>query len=211
MEVYKLLLYIHIICGAISLLTGMVVMFNKKGDPIHKKIGSVFFYTLTISSLASIPITYSKSNYFLFLISIFTLFMLLTGKRYINKKSIKDVNLIDWLLTIMMSLGAVGFVIYAILLFISGKSFGIVLFVFGFIGILFAFQDFRNYKGLSKIKNWQVTTHIQRMVGGFIASSTAFLVVNNKWLPNEVGWLLPTVLMVPLIIKWSRSIGVKKL
>ena len=43
------------------------------------------------------------------------------------------------------------------------------------------------------------------MMGSYIAAMTAFIVVNNTILPEIVAWLLPTVIVTPLIIKWSRK------
>ena len=40
------------------------------------------------------------------------------------------------------------------------------------------------------------------MVGTYIASITAFLVVNNTILPGLVVWLAPGVLLTPLIFYW---------
>jgi type IV secretory pathway component VirB8 len=47
------------------------------------------------------------------------------------------------------------------------------------------------------------------MIGAYIASITAFLVVNNTILPGVVAWLLPTAVLVPVLIKWSRKYAVK--
>lgn len=43
------------------------------------------------------------------------------------------------------------------------------------------------------------------MVGAYIASFTAFIVVNYTLIPNLVAWLLPTVNIVPLIIYWIKK------
>jgi uncharacterized membrane protein YbaN (DUF454 family) len=47
------------------------------------------------------------------------------------------------------------------------------------------------------------------MTGAFIASATAFLVVNAKYfpdiIPGFVYWLLPTIIFTPLIVKWSKK------
>jgi len=67
------------------------------------------------------------------------------------------------------------------------------------------YQDFRNYKSQNSIKNFWLLVHIQRMIGSYIAAATAFLVVNNTILPGIVAWLLPTVILVPLIFKWSNK------
>ena len=130
--------------------------------------------------------------------------MLLTGKRYLQKKSTADVQNADWLLTGLMMVAGLAFVVYGGLLFYQKSSFGTVLFVFGIISLLFVRQDYINFTGKSPIKNYFLVTHIGRMMGSYIASATAFLVVNNTILPGVVAWLLPTVCVVPLIVMWSR-------
>lgn len=90
-------------------------------------------------------------------------------------------------------------------LLLSSNNFGIVLLVFGFISISMAYQDFKNYQGRNSNKNFWLLVHIQRMMGSYIAAMTAFIVVNNTILPGIVAWLLPTVIVTPLIFKWSRK------
>ena len=210
MDIFKLLLGLHIIGASISLLLGLYLMFAKKGNSRHKKIGKVYFYALLTASVAAIPMSYLHPNYFLFLISIFTIYMLLTGVNYLNKKSTKNVNTTDWVLTIIMLLFAIAFIGFGIFNIVKGTYFGIVFIVFGSIGLLFSYQDYINFKGKSKIKNYFLTTHLQRMTGSYIASTTAFLVVNNKVLPSVLAWLLPTIIIVPLIVTWTRKYKVEK-
>ena len=210
MDIFKILLTLHIIGGSISLLLGLYLMFAKKGNSRHKKIGKIYFFAMLTASIAAIPMSYLHPNYFLFLISVFTIYMLLTGIRYLTKKSISNVNTVDWVLTLIMLLFAVAFIVFGIFNIRNGNYFGTVFIVFGSIGLLFSYQDFINFKGLSKIKNYFLTTHLQRLTGSYIASTTAFLVVNNKILPSILAWLLPTILLAPLIIIWTRKYKVEK-
>lgn len=205
MTLFGILLAFHIICGGASLLLGAFIMFSKKGDKRHKKIGDVYFYAMLGTSLIAIVMCYLHPNYFLFITAIFTIYMILTGKRYLKKKKTSDVKSLDWILTVSMFIFGIIFIAYGIYGIIKYDNFGIVLIVFGSISILFVGQDYRNYKGLSTIKNFWLTTHLQRMVGSYIAATTAFVVVNNSILPEIVAWLLPTVLLVPLITIWRRK------
>ncbi len=210
MALFYTLLYIHIAGGGISLLLGFVILCLKKGDKRHKTIGNIYFYALLTASAFAIPMSYLHPNYFLFMISVFTIYMLLTGKRYLQKKSIINVTKTDWLLTILMAIFGTAFIGFGILHIIKSNFFGIVFIVFGSISYLFVYQDKNNFTGQSKLKNYFLVTHLQRFIGSYIASTTAFLVVNNKVLPSVIAWLLPTILLVPLIIKWSRKYKVEK-
>ena len=96
---------------------------------------------------------------------------------------------------------------------VKSNYFGLVFIVFGYLGLSFVKTDFNHFKGKFKSKNYWLLAHLQRMIGGYIASLTAFLVVNVAYLPQVpafVFWLLPTLIFLPLILKWSRMYEVKK-
>jgi len=206
--IFKILLVIHIIAGSIGLITGTINITRKKGDKLHKNVGLFFLYGMIINGIAGLLMTLIHSNPFLFIVGIFSIYMAATGQRYLSLKGLlkgEKAKNIDWILSAIMLLFGIGFVIYGILILFSSNNFGIVLLVFGFISISMVYQDFKNYKGKNSIKNFWLLVHIQRMIGSYIAAATAFLVVNNTFLPAVVAWLLPTVLLVPLIIKWSNK------
>jgi uncharacterized membrane protein len=210
MTLFKTLQLIHIAGGTTSLLLGIIVLSLKKGDKRHKWLGNIYFYAMLIASIVAIPMSYLHPNYFLFIVAIFTIYMLLTGYRYLSKKKIQDVNYIDLILTgsiLVFGFAFIGFGIYHI---VQQDYFGIVLLVFGTICLLFAKKDYENFKGKSDIKNYWLTGHIQRMMGSYIASTTAFLVVNNTVIPNIIAWLIPTFLIAPLITRWSKQHEIKK-
>lgn len=210
MNLFNVLLIFHITGGSISLLTGLVVLLLKKGDKNHRLIGKIYFYALITSSLVSLPMAYLHPNLFLFIVGVFTTYMLLTGKLYLNKKSTADVGTADWMLSVVMLLFGSGFIVIGAINVYKGMLFGIVLLVFGLISILFVRQDWINFKGMSSIKNFGLTTHLQRMVGSYIASATAFFVVNNQFLPGTIAWLLPTIVLTPLIIRWSKKYLIRR-
>ncbi len=207
MNIFDLLLATHIFGGGLSLLLGMIILFLKKGNRPHVLLGNIYFSAMLIAALVAIPMCYLHPNYFLFVISIFTSYMLLTGRRSLGKTTLDKVNPIDWALTGTMLIFGFAFITLGISATISVNYFGVVLVVFGGISLVFVYQDYINFTGKSKFKNFWLTAHIQRMIGSYVASITAFLVVNNTVLPTVLVWLLPTVLLVPLIIKWTRKFG----
>ena len=210
MSLFKALLYIHIACGTTSLLLGLLILFLKKGNTLHRNIGIIYFYSMLTAALISFPMSYLHPNYFLFIIGVFTSYLLLTGKRSLKKKEISDVQNTDWTLTIIMLIFGLAFISFGTYKLTHSDYFGIVFLVFGSISIFFVWQDKSNFSGKSRYKNYWLTTHIQRMVSSYIATVTAFLVVNNKVLPGIMAWLLPTFLLVPLIVKWMIKYNIKK-
>ena len=205
MTIFNILLIIHIATGMLSLGLGLYVLTAKKGDNVHKKVGNIYFIAMMVNSITAIPMSYLHPNLFLFLIAVWTLYMLLTGKRYLSLKSSLDIKNKDWLLLTISAAAAIVFLFLGINLLINKNSFGIVVISFALLMTMMVVQDYMNYKGKSKIKNFWITTHIQRMVGSYISTTTAFLVVNNTFMPDVIAWLLPTIVFTPLLIRWVRK------
>lgn len=205
MDNFKFLLIFHIVGGTLSLLLGSFILARKKGNRQHKLIGNIYFFAMLMTAMVALPMSYLHTNYFLFIIAVFTSYMLLSGKRYVHKTGVTPILFADWLLTVLMLVFAVLFVGLGSMNLYQGNYFGVVFIVFGAIGLLFVYQDYINFTGKSNVKNFGLTTHLQRMIGSYIASATAFLVVNNTILPGIVAWLLPTVIIVPFIIRWTRK------
>jgi uncharacterized membrane protein len=214
---FKIFLTIHIIGGATGLLTGILNMAAKKGDSKHKIIGKIFTVSMLSAGLSSLVLSVLHPSHFLFMVGIFTVYMVATGNRYLYLKSLhknQKPKIIDWTLTLIMLLAGLLFIALGTLSLLKSNFFGLVLVTFGFLGLLFVRQDFINFRGKSTILNYWLSVHLQRMIGAFIASSTAFLVVNAKYLPESIPvivyWLLPTMILTPLIIKWANKYEVKK-
>lgn len=205
-QLFTILLVIHIIAGSIGLFTGTMNIIRKKGDKLHKSMGKFFLYSMLVNGFAGLFMSIIHNNQFLLIIAVFSIYMVSTGQRYLSLKQLnkgQKPQIIDWILSLSMLLFGIGFLLFGGYLVFNTNYFGTVLLVFGMISILMVLQDFKNYQGKNHIKNFWLLVHIQRMVGGYIAATTAFLVVNNTLLPSVVAWLLPTVILTPLIIKWS--------
>jgi uncharacterized membrane protein len=215
--VFNIFLTMHIIGGASGLLTGILNMIAKKGDLKHKVIGKVFSISMLTAGLTSLVLSVLNPSQFMFMVGVFTVYMVGTGHRYLHLKMLnknQKPKIIDWTLTFAMLLAGIWFIVLGTLNLLKANFFGLVFITFGFLGLLFVSHDFKNYRGKSDILNYWLSEHLQRMVGGFIASSTAFLVVNAKYLPDFIPiivfWLLPTTIFTPLIIMWATKYEVKR-
>lgn len=205
---FTILLVIHIIAGSLGLVVGTINIVRKKGDKLHKSIGIIFLYGMLINGFAGLLLSIIHTNYFLFIIAVFSIYLVGTGQRCLSFKQWnknQKPKTIDWFLSLAMLIFALGFIGFGIYTITNGNDFGTVMIVFGVISLLMVLKDFKNYRGKSEIKNQWLLTHIQRMVAGYIAAITAFIVVNNTILPNVIAWLLPTIILTPLIYYWSRK------
>ena len=209
---FKIVLSFHILGGLTGLTTGAINLIRKKGDKNHRAVGKIFTYGMLTAGGSSLLLSALHPNYFLFNVGVFTIYLVGTGKRYIHAKMMGKGGkpaLIDWALTIGMMLSGLVLAGFGVYHLIGGNMFGIVFIVFAFVGLRAVKDDFDNYSGKPKEKNFWLLAHILRMTAGYIAATTAFLVVNYKYLPIElpsvVVWLLPTIIFTPLIIRWTRK------
>jgi uncharacterized membrane protein len=210
---FKILLSIHIIAGSIGLATGTLNIARKKGDKAHKNVGKFFFYSMLINGFSGLLMTLIHRNDFLLIISVFSIYMVATGQRYLSLKGLsrgEKPKTIDWILSFCMLLFGIAFIVFGMYLVENSNYFGTVLIIFGLISILMVRVDYKNYTGKISINNFWLLVHIQRMIGSYIAATTAFLVVNNTILPGIIAWLLPSVLIIPLIFIWSKKYKIAK-
>lgn len=206
--VFKIVLIIHIIAGCISLSTGTINLFRKKGDTLHRKVGIFFFISMIVSAIAGFILALLHTNVFLLIMAVFSFYLTTSGQRYLKLKRIdkgQEPKVFDWMLTLTMAVFAVAFILYGFYEWANNNTIGIVLLVFGSISMLMVKKDFTTFRGTIIHRNYWIMLHIQRMTAAYIASLTAFLVVNNTYLPALVAWLLPTVIFTPLIIYWSKK------
>lgn len=206
----KFLLIVHVTGGMIGLLIGSLVMYLKKGDKRHRLLGKIFAITMLSAATSALILAYLNPNYFLFIIGVWTIYMILTGYRALSFKKEQKANYrwFDFLISGGMFCMALIFLTLGVLNLLRGNLFGVVFVVFSSLALLMVYQDRMFYRGKSKFKNNGLIIHLQRMIGTYIASATAFLVVNNTFLPAVMAWLLPTVVLVPLIMKWSKKYGI---
>ena len=197
----KIALFAHIIAGFVALITGLCAMITKKGGKTHRLNGKIFFYSMLLVSASAIFISLVRTNMFLLMVGIFAFYQNYSGYRAIHNKSLR-LSIADKLVLFAATINS-GFMIF---------SFNPVLVVFGFISGSLVIDDFRIYLLLARNKEipksqWLVK-HIGMMTGSYIATFTAFLVVNvQNFNPYWLPWLAPTLLFVPLIIYWTRKYG----
>lgn len=139
-------------------------------------------------------------------ILIFSFYVAWMGRRYaVNRQGTP--SQFDSVLVVLMTFVFVGMITYgAYAFYILEESFGIVVLIFGIIGLLNSFGDWQIARKGGVTGKLRIIEHLGKMLGGTIAAVTAFLVVNIDFEPAIVVWLAPTFILVPVIIIWSRKI-----
>jgi uncharacterized membrane protein len=218
-SLYQLLLIVHIVSGTTGLLSGTLAAIVKKGSSAHKVSGQFFFWGMLLASIAALVLSNlpEHHNLFLFAVGGFTLYMIVSGYRVIfAKRNAKIKTAPNYLPDYVIQLLGVlfgGFLLWmGIKSLLNEETFGIVPIVFGVININFARVDFQLIYSKKPIQSFWMRNHIVRMMGGMIASYTAFLVVNIKIQPNWILWLAPSLIGSLLITYFIiKFVPVKKL
>ena len=199
-----ILLSIHILAGTIALLCSALAVSSEKGKKFHVLTGRTYFWCMVGIFLTAIPMSIINSNTFLFLIAIFSFYLAFAGMRFAkNRKGIATT--IDWIAVSLMILSGLGMWALAITYFISDNSQYITLLVFGFIALALGYGDYRSHKNKAATGKERIAKHLTNMMAGTIAVITAVLVVNVNIEPIWIWWVLPTVVITPIISYWNKK------
>jgi hypothetical protein len=205
------LVILHVLAGSLALLSGLAAMTVEKGKQIHRFAGQVFFYSMLVVFLTSVTVAYLKGNSFLLMVGFFSFYLACNGYRwlYLKKLNFKQKpTWVDYLLNGAGGIAHTSLLIWGIIKLIRGETFGIVAMVFGLIGLRLVYGTVRRFIRTTASKTLWIEGHIGNMIGAYIATLTAFLVVNNDktfGLPGIVAWLLPTAIGVPYIFYWIKK------
>jgi len=201
----RALLILHILSGAIALFSAALALSTEKGKKFHVLSGKSYFWAMVLIFLTAIPMSILNSNVFLFLIAIFSFYLAFSGKRFArNRKGIPA--RLDLIAVNFMFLSGAGMWILAIIFFINNDSQFITLIVFGFLALSLGYGDFQTFKNQTATGKERIAKHLTNMMGGTIAVVTAVLVVNPPADPEWVWWILPTVLITPVIFWWNKKV-----
>tara|TARA_R110000868_G_scaffold235539_5_gene489498 strand:+ start:369 stop:1046 length:678 start_codon:yes stop_codon:yes gene_type:complete len=215
-EIIQYILYFHVFSGGIALLSGILAILTKKGSKNHILSGEIYFYGMLSVVVTGLIVASFRDNLFLQTIAIFSFYMAFTGKRVLRNKKEIVTSPIDWGLNLVSM--ACGFY----MLYLVAVNFGRIgfagaipmLLIFGALLSWMTVQDAIKMWKKNWIKNEWLYTHIGRMGGSFIATSTAFLLINIRIEPVWVVWLAPTLIGSPLMAvaigKWKVKLGDRK-
>ena len=199
------LLVAHIFAGCISLIAAVFAVVSSKGKQAHILAGRTYFWGMAVIFLTAIPMSISSSNVFLFLIAIFSFYLAYAGMRFARNRT-GTANLFDWVAVGLMVFSGLAMWFLALVYFMNNNSQYITLTVFGFIAISLGYMDFRSYRNKSAIGKQRIARHLTNMLAGTIAVITAVLVTNLSIEPAFILWILPTIIISPLIFWWNRKI-----
>jgi uncharacterized membrane protein len=210
---FTVFLIVHIVSGFTALVAGLIAMLTKKGGKQHRYNGKIYFAAMTGVFITSIYMSLAHNKPFLFMVGFFSYYLVVRGYRILYLKKIgvgENAKPVDWLVAGTGGLAGAGLIIYGIITGLLQSNFmGYVAIVFGTLSVIFSVKDITLFlKGAKDTMHWWYG-HITAMGGGYIATATAFLVVNIHFLPGIIVWLTPTVtgsiIITATVIKYKKK------
>ncbi len=195
------MIYAHVGLGSLAFGIGAVTLFSKKGSPLHKLTGKIFYFSMVVSVaiswlVAVLPGHFSPT---MFHIAVLTLYFLVGGKRSILFKKPQHNLRIDQVLATFVIVTSVAVMSYTF--FVEGRVHPLRT-VFGTIGLVFGSLDLWLFRDVANIKRKWLFLHLSKMLGGYIGAVTAFFVAQNV-LSGYFNWFTPTVIGISYIIFWA--------
>lgn len=205
---------LHVSVGFLALAVGLVPMFSKKGSRLHNTTGLVYYWSMVIVAVSAValvlvsPVT--DGRLFLTGIAVFSFYLCFTGRRSLQQRGNEPVRWYDWGVSGTMAVAAAAMITYGFYhlsaLWNKGQfeSIGVLFLAFGFFSGTNARYDFQKYLYPEKSKygnrEW-FFIHIERMGGSYIATFTAFALVNIRYIfpdasvtVNIATWIMPGII-----------------
>lgn len=199
---YTLLVTLHVAAGVTALIAAAIAISMPKGGPGHTYAGRAFVIGMAGVFVTALPMTLIKPNLFLLLIAVFSFYMALTGwLRARNRRGLP--TRVEWTAAAIMAVTALAMAVRGATMVWRGESIGIVLIVFAVLGGQLARGDLVSLRARRYTGTHRIVAHLTRMLGGTIATVTAFTVVNVRFEPAFVVWLAPAVALTPVVMYWG--------
>ena len=206
MDLKPVLLACHIAAGTAALI-GAIVAVTAKGarwrGNAHRYAGRLFVLGMTAVFLTAVPMAVMDGNLFLLLIAVFSMYLAFAGWR-LAPTGPRIPGTADRVAVIFLLAAGAAMLGYGLHSLFSVPGKGAVLLTFGGIAVAMGVGEGRQLRRGWPKGRTRTARHLTFMLADTIATVTAVSVVNFTTLPPLVTWLGPTVLITPLISRWSR-------
>ncbi len=207
-----ILLSIHIAAGSAALLAALVALVAAKGRRYHVWSGRVYAIAMTVIFVTALPLAILGASVFLLLIAVFSFYLVFAGWRFArNRRGIPQPA--DWCAVAILGLTGLAMWGYGIVLGSAGDGQWVSMLIFGAIAVTLGLVDGWHHLGQSRRRSrpgvQRVQRHLTNMLAGTIATVTAVAVVNVDLNPVWLPWVLPTVVITPLIVWWNVRVRLR--
>ena len=204
---YDVMILGHGLFGFAGLLAALFAIFSRviaTPHSYHVLSGQLFTVGMLGVGLTGLVIAVAQSSVFFLSLAFFVLYLAFVGWRYakvrggLNTAFDKGLSAINLAIFIIMAVVG-GYMLSA------GDGAGLLMAIFGTIGLLHAIIDIRGSFGTAITGRSRIAAHLSRMLGGTIAALTAFLLIQFES-SSPIVWLAPAALLTPVMLLWKALV-----
>lgn len=198
--------WLHIAAGGLALASGTVAVLARKGRSVHRGAGKLFVVAMMTIAATAVCLAVVRTNRFLLFLGLFSAYLTASGRLALTRKKLPvdtPAPRTHWVLPSLMLAVVLGFSVSLL------ERFMPLLAGFMALSVLRSSTELRRMRrGWSDRNHWLIE-HLFSMGTAFIASLTAFVVVNVGRLGagpvvGYLSWIAPTAVGVPIIIRATR-------
>lgn len=185
------------------MICALIAVSSKKGSNFHRKVGRIYALGMAAIGVTAIPMAIISEKMFLFLIALFSSYLVFAGWRFAVNRSGRPSKL-DWIAVFIMLLTGLTMAVGAYVIYAEGSDMWVTLSIFTVAALVLGLVDLKSHISRRTIGNKRIARHLTNMLAGTIATVTATFVVNVSTDPAWIAWVAPTLLITPVIIYWNR-------
>jgi uncharacterized membrane protein len=202
------LLAAHILAGGGAFVLAPLALVTAKGGKAHRRWGKIYFWCMAGVALSALVMAAYRPILFLALVAIFSFYAAFTAYRVLGQKAAWEgksvVRPLDWLAAILCLAASAALALFGAIRPELVQNLRIPAVVFGAIGMRISGRAMWRFTHPPTDKMFWWYTHLQGMIGSYIAAWTAFCLVTigpvvggkaQLWL-----WLVPVSIGLPAII-----------
>lgn len=193
MTLFQVLLAFHVLGGGTALLVGPLPMLARKGGPLHRRAGLVFSTAMGAGSASAFVLALIVGNTLLLTIAVLTALLIFSGVRAAWFRRGLHPGWNDGAACLLLACFG------SWLLWRSAWPLDATGLFFGTGSLILAARQWRLLRAARP--NW-LLAHIAGMGGAYVATLNAFLVVNLRFLPRAVVFIVPAAVGA-LVIIWA--------
>ena len=206
------LLPVHILAGALGIVSGFVALFAAKGARLHRRSGMTFVYVMLVMSASGAFLAYVRDSRLSVIAGVLTFYLVTTGLRAVMRRP-QDSRWMDIAaMVVAFAVGLTGITIGVHAMRIHETLDGlpaVPAVVFGTVALFGALGDaWMVTRGIHGAK--RIARHLWRLCFALLIATSSFFLGQAKVIPAplRITWLLrlPVVLVLVLMLYWLARV-----
>jgi uncharacterized membrane protein len=205
-----MLLPVHILAGAVGLISGAVALYAVKGATVHRRSGTVFVFAMLAMSLAGATIAAVRQQEANIVAGLLTAYLVFTGLT-----TLRPVRSGERRVAVGTMLAALGLGVASLSIALDamlngdGTLDGVpapMVMVFGSVALIGGVSDFRMLRAGGIKGTRRVARHLWRMCFALWIGSASFFLGQSDEIPEplRIMPLLATLAFLPLVLMFYR-------